>query len=219
MNKTNIQKTVIGATLVAALSTTLTGCMTTDAYTGNRKVNDTSIGTGIGAVGGAIVGGLIGGRDGALIGAAAGGLTGGVIGHVMDKENDELRQRLLGTGVQVTKVGDSIQLNMASDVTFKTDSSDINSSFYSTLNSVAVVLKKYDKNNIVVSGYTDNTGSAEHNQELSERRAQSVGDYLISQGVVNSRVFTQGFGARNPVASNATADGRSSNRRVVITIK
>lgn len=206
------------AIAIAATAIFFSGCAT-NPYTGEKTVSDTAIGTGVGVAGGALVGGLIGGNEGALIGAGVGGLTGAAVGYSLDRENQELRQQLVGTGVQVKKVGDSVQLSMASDVTFKTDSSDISASFYPTLSSVAKVLKKYDRTNIVVAGYTDSTGTAEHNQTLSEQRARSVGGYLISQGINSNRIFTKGFGQRNPVASNSTADGRAQNRRVVIILR
>lgn len=211
-------KNTISISLIAATVALGSGCTTVNPYTGEKKVSDATVGTGIGAVGGAILGGIIGGRDGAFIGAAAGGLTGGLIGHAMDNVDSELRQRLVGTGVQVVKVGNSVQLRMASDVTFRTDSDEINSRFYNTLTSVAIVLKKYNRTNIVISGYTDNTGSASHNQLLSEHRAQSVGNFLASQGINSARILARGFGKRYPVATNATAEGRAQNRRVVITL-
>jgi len=214
-----MQNKIIILSIILAVSAALTSCTTTSPYTGEKEVSSTAIGTGVGAAGGALVGGLIGGGKGAAIGAGVGGLTGGVVGYSMDRQNQELRQRLVGTGVQVKKVGNTIQLVMASDVTFKTNSADINSKFYPALNSVAIVLRKYDNTNIVVSGYTDNTGTAEYNQRLSERRAKSVGDYLAAQKINPNRIFTQGFGERNPVASNKTAQGRKLNRRVVITLR
>ena len=197
----------------------LSGCTFIDPYTGQNRASDTAIGTGIGAVGGAAIGALIGGERGAYIGAGAGALTGGVIGHVMDNENEELRQSLVGSGVQVRKVGNTIQLVMASDVTFATNQSSIQDNFYATLDSVAVVFKKYNQNTINITGYTDSTGNATYNQQLSEQRAQSVGNYLISRGVSANRVYTNGLGQRNPVASNATSAGRAMNRRVVITLR
>ncbi|MFA6408759.1 MAG: OmpA family protein [Gammaproteobacteria bacterium] len=204
---------------ILGISFTLTGCMTTNPYTGQQEVSDTTLGTGIGAAGGAIVGGLINGGKGALIGAALGGATGAVIGNSMDNANKELRQRLVGSGVQVRKIGNSVQLVMYSDVLFKTDSADINRSFYNSLSSVALVLKKYNNTNVMVSGFTDSTGSASHNQILSEERAKSVANFLASQGVNQNRLFSQGFGMRNPVASNSTATGRAQNRRVVIILR
>jgi len=214
-----MQNKIIILSVIIVVSTALTSCTTVSPYTGEKQVSSAAIGTGVGAAGGALVGGLIGGGRGVAIGAAAGGVTGGVIGYSMDRQNQELRQRLQGTGVQVKKEGNTIQLVMASDVTFKTDSADINSKFYPALNSVAIVLRKYSDTNIVVSGYTDSTGTAEYNQRLSEHRAKSVGDYLVAQRINPNRVFTQGFGERHPVASNKTPQGRKMNRRVVITLR
>jgi outer membrane protein OmpA-like peptidoglycan-associated protein len=197
----------------------LSGCSTVNPYTGESQVNDATIGTGIGTASGAVLGALMGGSRGALIGGAIGATAGGLIGHTFDQENAELRQALIGTGVQVRKVGNAIQLVMASDVTFDTNQSDVRSGFYPTLNSVATVFKKYDNNTITITGYTDNSGGDSYNQSLSEARARSVGDYLVAAGVPSSRVFTNGMGKRNPIASNATASGRAMNRRVVITLR
>ncbi|SRR5579883_913182 len=211
------KKSQFGSLLCGVLL--ISGCTATNPYTGEKQVSDTTIGAGIGTVGGAAVGALLGGERGALIGGALGAATGGTIGHMMDNENEELRQALAGTGVQVKKVGNTIQLVMASDVTFDTNQASVKSDFYPTLNSVATVFKKYNKNNIIITGYTDNVGSDAYNQTLSEERARSVGDYLISQGVPANRIFTNGLGKRDPIASNATASGRALNRRVVITLR
>lgn len=213
-------------TMVATLAVVvgLTGC-TINPYTGEKQTSDTAKGAGIGALAGAGTGALIGSASGnaglgAIIGAGSGALLGGGVGYYMDQQNAKLRQELVGTGVQVQKDPDgSIRLIMSSDVTFPVDSADINAGFYPTLNSVAKVLKEYNKTNVIVSGYTDTTGSAAHNQDLSERRARSVSSYLAAQGVSGNRLFSQGFGQRNPVASNATASGRSANRRVEITLR
>ena len=204
----------------------ISGCAT-NPYTGERQASDTAkgagIGAGLGALTGAGIGAIAGGGHGAAIGAGigagAGALVGGGVGYYMDQENSKLREELVGTGVQVQKNGNDIVLVMSSDVTFAIDSADINSGFYPTLNSVGKVLKEYNKTNVVVSGYTDSTGSAQHNQVLSEQRAQSVANYLAAQGVANNRLFSQGYGERNPVASNNTAAGRSANRRVEITLR
>lgn len=197
----------------------LSGCTTVNPYTGESRVNDASIGAGIGTASGAVLGALVGGSRGALIGGAIGATTGGLIGHSFDQENEELRQALVGTGVQVRKTDNGIQLVMASDVTFSTNQSAVRSGFYPTLNSVATVFKKYNNNTITITGYTDNVGNDAYNQTLSEERAQSVGDYLIAAGVPANRVFTNGMGKRNPMASNATAAGRAMNRRVVISLR
>ena len=130
----------------------------------------------------------------------------------------ELRQELASTGVQVVESNDSIRLIMPGNITFKTDSSDINSSFYPVLNSVAKVLNKYDNSTVMVSGHTDSTGSADYNLTLSKSRAKSVAAYLQGQGVKSSRFEVLGMGSSNPIASNSDAAGRAQNRRVEIKI-
>jgi outer membrane protein OmpA-like peptidoglycan-associated protein len=200
------------------------GCYTNDAYTGNRKVSNTAKGAGIGAAVGAIAGILTGPdarahRKNALIAAGVGALAGGAVGQYMDRQEAKLRQQLAGTGVSVTRNGDSITLNMPGNITFKTDSADLNPGFYDVLNSVSVVLKEYDKTILEVAGHTDNTGSTQYNQALSERRAGSVAQYLESHGVNAQRVMTVGAGETHPVASNATPEGRQANRRVELSLE
>ncbi len=207
------------ATLGVGMVLALSGCSTINPYTGQQQTSNAAIGTGMGAIGGAAIGAIAGGERGALIGGAVGALTGGLVGNSMDRENAELRQQLQGTGVQVSQQGHYIQLIMASDVTFNTAQYDIRTSYYPVLDSVAIVLRKYDRTNVMITGFTDNVGNAAYNQTLSERRAASVGAYLTSQGIAPNRIFTDGRGKRNPMASNATPEGRAMNRRVVITLR
>lgn len=209
--------------ILALAATYLTACTTTDPYTGEQKTSNLAggavLGAALGAVGGAVIGG--GGRDsrnGALIGAGIGALAGGAIGNYMDNQEAELRAQLQGTGISVTRMGDRIILNMPSNITFATDQDQVIPQFYPTLNSVAIVLRKFEKTLIDVNGHTDSTGSVAHNEALSERRAMSVASYLNSQGVDPRRVSALGFGPSQPIASNATADGRAQNRRVEIHI-
>lgn len=207
--------------IVALCGTYLSACTTTDPYTGQQKTSNlaggAAIGAGLGALGGLVVGGGNRGRN-ALIGAAIGGLAGGAIGNYMDNQEAELRQQLQGTGVSVTRAGDRIILNMPSNVTFATDQDQVIPPFYATLDSVAIVLNKFGKTYIDVNGHTDSTGSLQHNQGLSERRAASVANYLGSRGVDQRRMSTMGFGPSQPVASNATPEGRAQNRRVEVAI-
>ena len=212
----SVLKMIIGVVFASLIAS---GCTTINPYTGEQQGSRATAGAGVGAVGGALLGGALGGGRGALFGALAGGVAGAAIGNSMDQQDAMLRERLRGTGVQVTRTRDGIQLVLASDVTFAKGSADIKSSFFPTLNSVAIVLHKFNNTNIVVSGYTSSTGSVAFNQKLSERRARSVGDFLASQGINSRRIFTQGFGQRYPVASNNTASGRRLNRRVVITLR
>jgi outer membrane protein OmpA-like peptidoglycan-associated protein len=201
----------------------LTGCYTYDPYTGDKKISDTTKGAGIGAAAGIVVGLLTGGdaaahRKNALIAAGVGALAGGAIGNYMDRQQSELRHELAGTGVSVTRMGDNITLNMPGNITFKTDSSELDPSFYKVLNSVNLVVKKYNKTVVEVAGHTDSTGAAQYNQQLSERRANSVAQYLESQGLATNRVVTVGAGETRPVADNSTPEGRQANRRVELTL-
>lgn len=197
----------------------ISGCTTPDPYTGQPTVSKTAVGAGIGAAGGAIIGAIAGKGTGALIGAGVGAAVGGVAGNMMDRQASALRQQLQSTGVQVVQdPNGDIHLIMPGDITFATNSSDIRSNFFPTLNSVAIVLRKYNQTVIQVDGFTDNTGEKMYNQELSERRAHSVAQYLMNQQINPNRFAIRGFGERNPVVSNNTAAGRRQNRRVEITI-
>ncbi|KPF57137.1 MAG: OmpA family protein [Alphaproteobacteria bacterium] len=209
--------------ILALCATYLSACTTTDPYTGQQKVSNTAggaaLGAAVGALGGLAVGGSPEGRrNAALIGAGIGALAGGAIGNYMDQQEAELRAQLQGTGISVTRVGDRIILNMPSNITFNTDQDAVMPQFYPTLNSVAIVLRKFDRTLIDINGHTDSTGSQAYNQGLSERRAMSVAGYLNSQGVDPRRVSAVGFGPNQPIASNATPDGRAQNRRVEIQI-
>ena len=200
--------------------TMLAGCTTTNPYTGEKQTSKLVWGTAIGTAAGAATGAIVS-KDrgkGALIGAAAGAAVGGGVGYYMDTQEAELRAELESTGVRVVRDGNNIRLVMPGNITFQTDSADINSGFYPTLNSVAKVLKKYSDTNVMVMGYTDSTGSVSYNQTLSQNRAQSVASYLVGQGVPSTRFNVVGMGVSNPIASNATAEGRQQNRRVEIKI-
>ena len=211
-------KSKIFVALAATLA--LTACTTTNPYTGQSQLSNTTggalIGTGGGALAGALVGAAVGGdpRVGALIGAGVGGLTGAGIGAYMDQQEAELQ----GTGVSVTRVGQNIILNMPSNITFATDQSNVQPQFNSTLVSVALVLKKFDKSIIDVYGHTDSQGDDAYNLSLSQRRAVSVATILANQGIDQRRFYIEGKGETSPIASNATEQGRAQNRRVEIQI-
>lgn len=200
-----------------AVLATLAGCTTVNPYTGQTQTAKSTWGTALGAATGALIGSTQSSK-GALIGAAAGAAVGGGVGYYLDVQAAELRAELASTGVQVIETQDSIRLVMPGNITFKTDSADINSSFYPVLNSVAKVLNKYSNSTVMVSGHTDSTGSADYNLNLSKNRAQSVASYLQGQGVKASRFEVLGMGSSNPIASNSTAEGRAQNRRTEIKI-
>lgn len=210
--------------LIAGLAAALVaGCQTVDPYTGEEKTASATKGAAIGAGAGALLGILTGDdskerRKRALIGAGVGAIAGGAVGNYMDQQEAELRQQLAGTGVSVTRVGDEILLNMPGNITFQTDSADLNPQFFGVLDSVALVAQKYDKTVVEVAGHTDSTGSAQYNQALSERRAATVATYLVNRGVGQERVLAFGRGLTQPIADNATAEGRALNRRVEIRL-
>lgn len=200
----------------------LAGCMTYDPYTGEEKTSSATKGSIIGAIGGAAVGAATSSKSdrakGALIGAASGAAVGGGIGYYMDRQEAQLRQKLEGSGVRVVREGDRIDLIMPGNITFDTDQSTIRSSFTNVLESVGLVLKEFDKTVIRIEGHTDSTGSDSYNQLLSERRAGSVRDFLLNQGIAPSRTRATGYGESQPVASNDTPAGREQNRRVELSL-
>jgi outer membrane protein OmpA-like peptidoglycan-associated protein len=222
--KTKTSIVVRSTLLVAVAAFTFTGCMTTDAYTGDKKVNKTTKGAGIGALAGAVLGAATGDnskdrRKRALIGAGVGALTGAGVGAYMDRQEAKLRAQLQGTGVSVTRNGNDLILNMPGNITFKTASADLNANFYQVLDSVTLVLKEFDKTLIDIEGHTDSDGSDSYNQQLSQQRANSVGSYLQSHGVNNQRIVAMGKGEATPVAPNSTPDGKQQNRRVELKLQ
>ena len=212
------------AALALGTSAVVTGCMTYDPYTGEKEVSKTTSGAAIGAAAGVAVGLIVGDSSSerkrrAIQLGVAGGLAGGAVGNYMDRQEAKLRAQLQGTGVSVTRSGDNIILNMPGNVTFQPNSADINAGFYQVLNSVALVLKEFDKTVVDVAGHADSTGDEAKNMELSQRRASSVSSYLGAQGVSSQRLITVGYGETRPIASNDTPEGRTQNRRVEITLQ
>lgn len=204
---------------------TLTACQTFDPYTGEQKTSNTAKGAGIGA-GSAFLLSYLKNRNKSskernkrmLRDAGIGAIVGGGVGYYMDTQEAKLRKQLRGTGVSVQRDGDNINLIMPGNITFATNGRNLNSEFYTVLDSVVLVVKEFNKTTIVVSGYTDSVGSSSYNQKLSEDRAQSVADYLANKKVTSARIELAGLGEENPIASNKTSKGRSLNRRVEITL-
>ena len=217
--KTQSLKIQSSIALSAALLFTA-ACTTTDPFTGQQQASRTAVGAGLGAAAGAGLGLLAGGDDrrNALIGAGIGALAGGAVGNYMDRQQAELAAQLQGTGVSVTRVGNNIVLNMPSNITFATDQDQVIPAFFPTLDSVAIVLNRYNQTLVDVYGHTDSTGSDQYNLGLSQRRAQSVLGYLSARGVNPQRMAATGFGESRPIADNSTEAGRAQNRRVEIQI-
>lgn len=178
----------------------------------------------IGGVAGAIAGAIIhnnrgrgNAKRGAAIGGAVGAATGAIVGAMMDRQERELRQI---EGIDVTRTDeDELRVTMRNEILFDFDSAALRSSSRDELREMATVFNRYPDTTIVVQGHTDSTGSAAYNQRLSERRANSVTNYLENIGVRGSRVDAYGYGESRPKASNATSSGRQQNRRVEIYVR
>jgi outer membrane protein OmpA-like peptidoglycan-associated protein len=203
--------TALGLALVIILSQVLMGCNATNTTKGGA----------IGAGAGGAIGGVIGHKSGntavgAIIGAAVGGAAGALIGRHMDKQAEELKQDLKGATVE--RVGEGILITFDSGLLFDVDKADIQTTTKENLDQLAQTLKKYDDTNILVEGHTDATGEDAYNKKLSDKRAESVEDYLVTNGVANGRITTKGYGETQPVADNNTDSGRRQNRRVEVAI-
>ncbi|WP_434677957.1 OmpA family protein [Pseudomonas sp. R1-18] len=218
------RRLILAATAVAMLS----GCASNNPYDNQGQAQNsagmskTAKYGGLGALAGAVAGAAIDHNSrgkGALIGAAVVGAASAGYGYYADKQEAALRESMANTGVEVQRQGDQIKLIMPGNITFATDSSAIASSFYSPLNNLAGSLKQFNQNNIEIVGYTDSTGSRQHNMDLSLQRAQSVATYLTSQGVDQTHLSVRGAGPDQPVASNADVNGRAQNRRVEVNLK
>lgn len=206
---------------MAAAAIFMVGCTNVDPVTGERTRNNTGTGAIIGAIAGAALGTAAGGDDrrNAMIGAGIGALAGAAIGNYMDRTYQNLRERLAGTGVGVTRVSQSqILLNFPSDLTFDVNRDAVKSQFVPTLQNVGNVLREYDQTTVDVYGHADSTGTDAYNQDLSERRAMNVGSILMQGGVIRQRLIAQGYGESRPIADNASESGRARNRRVEVYI-
>lgn len=219
MKKNGVIK-LVSAFLIAALILFSSGCTTTmDPYTRYPKPSNASVGAGLGALSGALIGAMAGNSKGALIGAGLGAIAGGAIGNDIDQQEAMLRSRLDNTGVRVIREGCCLRLVMPCDITFANNSARIYPAFYETLDSVTLVLKRFNRTVVKVAGFTSDTGGEMYNQILSERRSRSVANYLVDNCIDPNRIMSVGYGLRYPVADNSTEEGRSLNRRVEITIR
>ena len=219
MNQT-LKLAALGATLAifTAGCASYTG-QTNDPNDPNRTKRGALIGAAIGAAAGLLSGDdAVERRQRAMVGAGIGALAGGGIGAYQDRQEAELRRETAGTGIDVSRDGDVIKLNLPDGVTFDFAKYDLKPQFYPALNTIAATLKEYNQTIVEVSGHTDSIGSDAANQVLSERRANAVSSYLIGQGVQRERFEVVGMGERYPVASNDTDSGRALNRRVEIRL-
>ncbi len=207
--------------IVIALAVALAGCAT-EGPLGHRET-----GSIIGAVGGAVIGAMAYDRNrskGALIGAVGGALAGGAVGRYMDDQRRDLEKNLseeikLGQARIEKLPNDVVRVTMTNQTAFETDSAQIKSGFHSTMDKLADVVVRYNKTSLTVVGHTDDVGTNEYNQKLSERRALSVAQYLESKRVNSMRLAISGKGETQPLATNANEGGRQANRRVEIYVE
>lgn len=186
-----------------------------------KNMSKSQKGTYVGAAGGAAAGAAIGKAAGntamgAILGAVVGGAAGYGIGRYMDKQAEELRKDL--EGAEIERVGEGIKITFREGIQFAVNSDVLSESSKTNLSELAETLKKYDDTNILIEGHTDITGSREHNMGLSERRAESVANYLETLGVASKRITEEGYGPDQPVGDNNTDYGRQQNRRVEVAI-
>ena len=183
----------------------------------NRTKKGAAIGAGAGGAAGALIGYATGSTvAGLLIGAAVGGVAGGFIGNYMDKQAAEIERDI--QEAKVERVGEGIKITFSSGILFDVDKANLKDGHKGELAELSTILNKYADTNILLAGHTDATGGDEHNLELSQRRAQSVADYLTTQNVNSARVAIEGYGKSQPIASNDTTEGRAQNRRVEVAI-
>ena len=205
-------RTIFG---IVAITIFVSSCSTINS------MNDTQKGTAVGAGGGAILGAVVGKMAGntglgTILGAVVGGAAGNIIGRKMDKQAEEIKNQIPNAKVERVEEGINVEFNSA--ILFGFNQSDVSAAAKTSLNDLVTILNKYPDTNIEVDGHTDNTGSAEYNQTLSEKRAAAVGQYLISNGIAASRITTKGLSFSVPKYSNDTPDGRMKNRRVEFLI-
>jgi outer membrane protein OmpA-like peptidoglycan-associated protein len=205
-------KKILALLLILSMSGSIAGCA-------SMKKRDT--GAIIGAAGGAVVGGVIGKKAGStavgvILGAVVGGVAGAYIGNYMDKQAEEMRHDI--EGAKIERIGEGIKITFDSGVLFDVDKATLRPNAKTNLIKLSAILNKYEDTDILIEGHTDSTGSEDHNMDLSIRRAQSVSSYLATNRVLPTRFNVVGYGETQPIADNATLEGRQLNRRVEIAI-
>lgn len=190
-----------------------------------KNANNKQKGAVIGASGGAVIGGVVGNNVGkgntvlgAIIGGVIGGVAGGYIGDRMDRQAERIEEEV--PGAEVTRVGEGINVTFTEEagVYFDTNKADVKGTSAATLNRLAGIFQEYPKTVILIEGHTDSAGSDEYNLALSQRRAESVAQYLIAQGIDASRFTVKWYGESQPRADNSTPEGKAANRRVELGI-
>ena len=214
---------LLSSVLAGSALVVLTGCVTPESAANSKPGDNTTAGTIMGGMIGAIAGMEMSSKNdrkkGAIIGAIVGATAGNAIGQSLDEQAADLRRDLNNNQVNVTNTGSELIVTMPQDILFALDSAAVRSDLRRDLGVVAGNLQAYPNSTISIEGHTDNTGTANYNRILSQRRANAVADILVNNGVPPARLYAVGRGENEPVASNLSATGRAQNRRVEIVIR
>lgn len=215
-------------TIVCLLTAVGVAACATDEYGRKRPLTDAERGAIIGAASGAVLGGVVAKKKnrkkGILLGAVGGGIAGTAVGAYMDRQKQDLEKVLTpersAGSIQIDKLqGDIVRVTMTEQTAFEIDSAQIKPGFHTTMDKISDVVNRYGKTHLTIVGHTDSTGTKQHNQSLSERRARAVETYFAQKGVAPERLEAEGKGEAVPRASNNTPEGRRLNRRVEIYIE
>ena len=214
---------LLSSALAGSALLILSGCVTPERAANSKPGDNTTAGTIMGGLVGAIAGMEMSSKDdrkkGAIIGAIVGATAGNAIGQTLDQQAADLRRDLNNDQVDITNTGSELIVTMPQDILFALDSAAVRSDLRRDLGVVAGNLQAYPNSTISIEGHTDNTGTANYNRILSQRRANAVADILVNNGVPPARLYAVGRGENEPVASNLSATGRAQNRRVEIVIR
>ena len=214
---------LLSSALAGSALLILSGCVTPESAANSKPGDNTTAGTIMGGLIGAIAGMEMSSKGdrkkGAIVGAIVGAAAGNAIGQTLDEQAADLRRDLNNNQVNVTNTGSELIVTMPQDILFALDSAAVRSDLRRDLGVVAGNLQAYPNSTISIEGHTDNTGTANYNRILSQRRANAVADILVNNGVPPARLRTVGRGEDEPVASNLSATGRAQNRRVEIVIR
>ena len=214
---------LLSSALAGSALLILSGCVTPESAANSKPGDNTTAGTIMGGLIGAIAGMETSSKGdrkkGAIVGAIVGAAAGNAVGQTLDEQAADLRRDLNNNQVNVTNTGSELIVTMPQDILFALDSAAVRSDLRRDLGVVAGNLQAYPNSTISIEGHTDNTGTANYNRILSQRRANAVADILVNNGVPPARLYAVGRGENEPVASNLSATGRAQNRRVEIVIR
>ena len=214
---------LLSSALAGSALLILSGCVTPESAANSKPGDNTTAGTIMGGLIGAIAGMETSSKGdrkkGAIVGTIVGAAAGNAIGQSLDEQAADLRRDLNNNQVNVTNTGSELIVTMPQDILFALDSAAVRSDLRRDLGVVAGNLQAYPNSTISIEGHTDNTGTANYNRILSQRRANAVADILVNNGVPPARLYAVGRGENEPVASNLSATGRAQNRRVEIVIR